>query len=229
MSLSLPTLLRAPRHLWHDFARWVAGLMPKGLFARSLIIVLAPMLVLQLAVAYFFMERHWSLVTYRLSTALTQDIAAIVDLNFARPAPTDFAVLAKVVADRQNLDIEILKDEDLPQALPKPFFSLIDPLNRALTLELPKQIGRPYWIDTVGKSSVIEIRVKVGDDVLRVIANRSAAYASNSHIFLVWMLMTSLVLLGVAVAFLRNQIRPIQRLARAAENFGKGRDRKSVV
>ena len=224
MSLSLPAILRAPRELWHDFARWVAGLMPKGLFARSLIIVLAPMLVLQLAVAYFFMERHWSLVTYRLSAALTQDIAAIVDLNAARPAPQDFAVLAKIAADRQNLDIEILKDQDLPLALPKPFFSLIDPSNRALSIELGKQVGKPFWIDTIGNSSVIEIRVKLGGDVLRVVANRSAAYASNSHIFLVWMATTSLVLIGVAIAFLRNQIRPIQRLARAAENFGKGRE-----
>ena len=224
MSLAASAFLSAPRQIWHAFARWVAGLMPKGLFARSLIIVLAPMLILQLAVAYFFMERHWQLVTYRLSTALTQDIATLADMYRAAPDGKSFAVLQRVVAERQNLDVEILRGQDLPLALPKPFFSLIDPLNRALSTEIGRQIGLPFWIDTVGRSSLIEIRIELGADVMRVVASRSAAYASNSHIFLMWMLGTSIFLIIVAVAFLRNQIRPIQRLAKAAENFGKGRE-----
>jgi two-component system osmolarity sensor histidine kinase EnvZ len=89
---------------------------------------------------------------------------------------------------------------------------------------LRKQIGRPFWIDTVGRSALVEIRVQLENNVMRVFARRSAAYASNSEIFLLWMVGTSLVLLAVAIAFLRNQIRPILRLADAAESFGKGRE-----
>src|SRR5262249_50072047 len=85
-------------------------------------------------------------------------------------------------------------------------------------------IGRPFWIDTVGRSNVVEIRIKLDDTVMRIYAQRSAAYASNSQIFIFWMLGTSAILLIVAVLFLRNQIRPILSLADAAENFGKGRD-----
>ena len=70
----------------------------------------------------------------------------------------------------------------------------------------------------------MEIRIQLDDAVMRVFAKRNAAYASNSHIFLLWMVGTSLVLLGVAIAFLRNQIRPILSLADAAESFGKGRE-----
>jgi two-component system, OmpR family, osmolarity sensor histidine kinase EnvZ len=109
----------------------------------------------------------------------------------------------------------------LPPPGPKPFFSLID---QALSEELRKRIGRPFWIDTVGRSALVEIRVLVGKDVVRVFARRSAAYASNSEIFLIWMVGTSIVLLIVAILFLRNQIRPILRLADAAESFGKGRE-----
>jgi two-component system, OmpR family, osmolarity sensor histidine kinase EnvZ len=217
-------LFQALRGVWHGAARGVASLMPKGLFARSLLIVILPMILLQLAVAYFFMERHWQLVTYRLSTALTQDIATLVDGYTAFPGEADFANLRRIASERQNLDVSVLPSEDLPLALPKPFFSLIDPLNRALSREIARQIGKPFWIDTVGRSNLIEIRIKLGRDVLRIIASRNAAYASNSHIFLIWMLGTSLVLLAVAIGFLRNQIRPIQRLAEAAEDFGKGRD-----
>ena len=110
---------------------------------------------------------------------------------------------------------------DLPPPGPKPFFSLLD---QALSEEIRKQIGRPFWIDTVGRSALVEIRIQLDKAVMRVFAPRSAAYASNSHIFLVWMVGTSLVLLTVAIMFLRNQIRPILRLADAAESFGKGRD-----
>ena len=85
-------------------------------------------------------------------------------------------------------------------------------------------IGRPFWIDTVGRSALFEIRIKLDNAVMRVFAPRSAAYVSNSHIFLGWMVGTSLVLITVAVLFLRNQIRPILRLADAAESFGKGRE-----
>jgi two-component system osmolarity sensor histidine kinase EnvZ len=91
-------------------------------------------------------------------------------------------------------------------------------------VQLRKQIGRPFWIDTVGRSALVEIRIRLDNNVMRVIAKRSAAYASNSEIFLLWMVGTSLVLLTVAILFLRNQIRPILRLADAAESFGKGRE-----
>jgi len=76
----------------------------------------------------------------------------------------------------------------------------------------------------VGRSALVEIRVRLDNTVMRVFARRNAAYASNSHIFLLWMVGTSVVLLTVAIAFLRNQIRPILRLADAAESFGKGRE-----
>jgi two-component system osmolarity sensor histidine kinase EnvZ len=110
---------------------------------------------------------------------------------------------------------------ELPPPMPKPFFSLLD---QALSEELRKQIGRPFWIDTVGKSSLVEVRIQLDNTVMRVYARRSAAYASNSEIFLFWMVGTSTVLLVVAIAFLRNQIKPILRLADAAESFGKGRE-----
>src|SRR5690606_15729746 len=99
--------------------------------------------------------------------------------------------------------------------------SLID---QALSEELRKQVARPFWIDTVGKSSQVEIRVQLDNTIMRVFARRNAAYASNSEIFLIWMVGTSVVLLAVALVFLRNQIKPILKLADAAESFGKGRD-----
>jgi two-component system, OmpR family, osmolarity sensor histidine kinase EnvZ len=211
---------RRPR-FFRGFGRWFTAVMPKGLYARSLIIIIAPVVLLQSVVAYVFMERHWQLVTQRLSAAVTADIAALIDVYESYPQDRDSQTLQRIAAERLGLDVDVLRDVDLPPVGPKPFFSILD---QALSEELRRRVSRPYWIDTVGRSSVIEIRVKLDDGIMRVLARRSQAYASNSHIFLLWMSGTSLVLLGIAILFLRNQIRPILRLAEAAESFGKGRD-----
>lgn len=194
--------------------------MPKRLYARSLIIVIAPMLLLQSVVAFVFMERHWQTVTQRLSTAVVRDISAIIDIIETYPQTEDFDEVRRIAQERLSLIADILPPDPLPAPGQKPFFSILD---QALSGEITRRIGKPFWIDTVGASNTIEIRIQLENNVLRVFAPRSQAYASNTHIFLIWMFVTSLVLLTIAVLFLRNQIRPIQKLAEAAESFGKGR------
>jgi two-component system osmolarity sensor histidine kinase EnvZ len=203
-------------------ARWFSRVLPKGLYARALIIIIAPVILLQSVVAYAFMERHYQLVTRRLSSAVTADIAALMDIYESYPQDRNEKTLTRIAAERLQLDVDILQDTDLPAPGPKPFFSILD---ETLSDELRRQIERPYWIDTVGRSNYVEVRIRLDrNKVMRVLARRSQAYASNSHIFLVWMGASSFVLLGIAILFLRNQIRPILRLAEAAEGLGKGRE-----
>ena len=203
--------------LGQSFKYW----MPKGLYARALLIIIVPMVILQSVIAFVFMERHWNTVTQRLSAAVVQDIASLIDVDKLYPQDKDHTVLRTIAQNRLGLWVDFLPGADLPAPGPKPFFSLLD---QTLSRQLGQQIGRPFWIDTVGKSSLVEIRIKLDDGVMRVFARRDTAYASNSEIFLFWMVGTSLVLLFVAILFLRNQIRPILRLAEAAESFGKGRE-----
>jgi two-component system osmolarity sensor histidine kinase EnvZ len=218
-----PAYLETMTGLWRKAARRLASILPKGLYARSLLIVILPMVLLQSAVAYFFMERHWQLTTSQLSAAVTREISALIDFYEAMPPEQAREVVPRVAMEKLEFDVAFLPLEPLPPIQSKPFFSLIDPLNSALSIQLAR-LGRSFWIDTVGQSSFIEIRILLDDAVMRVVARRSAAYASNSHIFFVWMLSASLVLIIVAIAFLRNQIRPILKLAEAAEDFGKGRE-----
>jgi two-component system, OmpR family, osmolarity sensor histidine kinase EnvZ len=220
-SLSLPGYIAKPRAVWLSFARRLAAIMPKGLYVRSLLIVILPMIILQVVITYVFMERHWQLVTHQLSKALVQDIAAVIDIHNSYPQDLGDKILTRIAQERMNIDIEFMPKGPLPPPLPKPFFSIVDV---ALSNEIRRQIGRPFWLDTVGRSNLIEIRILLDNSILRVVAYRSAAYASNSYIFLLWMLGTSCVLIVVALVFLRNQIRPILRLVTAAEAFGMGRD-----
>jgi len=212
---------KSRRNPWQVFTRWFAKTMPKGLYARSLLIIIVPMVVLQSVIAFVFMERHWQTVTQRLSETVTADISAIIEVIEDYPQDPEFSQITELARDRLGLNISILPPDPFPPAVGKPFFSLLDD---TLRTEITEQIGRPFWIDTVGDSDLLEIRIRLEnpDNILRVFVLRNKAYASNSHIFLVWMVGTSIVLLLIAVLFLRNQIRPIQQLSLAAESFGKG-------
>ncbi len=195
--------------------------MPKGLYARALLIIIVPMVVLQSVVAFVFMERHWNTVTLRLSAAVVQDIAALIDVYATYPQDAARSQIRRIAQEKLGLVVDFLPVSELPPPGPKPFFSLLD---EALSQEISRRIGKPFWIDTVGRSALVEIRIRLDNTVMRVFARRSAAYASNSEIFLFYMMGTSVVLITVAILFLRNQIRPILRLADAAESFGKGRE-----
>ena len=197
------------------------GWMPTGLYARALLIMIVPMVILQSVVAFVFMERHWNTVTRRLSTAVVRDIASLIDVYKGYPQDKDRAQLRRIAQQRLGLVVDFLPAGDMPPPGPKPFFSLLD---QTLSVQLGRQISRPFWIDTVGRSNLVEIRIQLDDAVMRIFAERSSAYASNSEIFLFWMVGTSSILLIVSVLFLRNQIKPILRLADAAESFGKGRE-----
>jgi two-component system osmolarity sensor histidine kinase EnvZ len=201
------------------FGRWLRRQLPTGLYARSLLIIIIPMVLLQAVVVAVFMERHWQMVTQRLSMATTRDIAGIIDIIQTYPQDADYTEITRIARDKLGLSISIEPGGELPPPRSKPFFSILDGI---LSDEIKDQIDLPFWIDTVGDSKLVEIRIKLPDKVLRVFARRSQTYASNTQIFIFWMLGTSLVLIGIAVLFLRGQIRPILALARAAESFGKG-------
>jgi two-component system osmolarity sensor histidine kinase EnvZ len=221
MQSRAPSLSGRLRFFWRRLALMTKAIMPKGLYGRSLLIVIAPVVVLQSVIAYAFMERHWQLVTNRLSAAVASDIAALIEVYERFPQDRNAETLSSIAEQKLGLDVDILPAEPLPRIGPKPFFDILD---TALSNEIRLRVRRPFWIDTVGRSNLVEIRIQLDNAVMRVIARRSQTYASNAHIFLMWMVGTSLILLTVAVLFLRNQIKPILALADAAEDFGKGRE-----
>ena len=179
-------------------------LAPKGLYARALIIIIAPIVLLESVVAFAFMERHWNQVTRRLSEATARDMAAVVDL-YEAGAYADESRLVELAQNRFGLSLTVMPPGKLPHDQPKPFFDLLD---RALSEEISTHVKRPFWIDTVGNRGTW--RSASSSTTPSCASPRRAAqtYASNSHIFLMWMVGTSVVLLTVAILFLRNQIRP---------------------
>lgn len=207
---------------WH-FNRFLERHLPEGLYPRSLIIIIAPIVVLQAIMAFVFMERHWDNISTRLSKSVAREISFLVELYETMPPTKESReMLENMAKQRLALGLEIRPGDALPPPAAKPLFSLLD---LKLSKQIRKRVGRPFWLDVLGKSGFVDIRVQVGKDtVFRVVTDQSRAYASNSYIFIVWMLGSSLVLVAVAIVFLRKQIWPIQQLAEAAQSFGMGHD-----
>jgi two-component system osmolarity sensor histidine kinase EnvZ len=192
--------------------------LPRGLFGRSLIIIVAPIVILQAIISYVFFERDLDTTTRRLARDVAADIVFLVALEDNHTGVDRLRLRA--LAERQlNYRIRFFPGQQIPHHSTPPT-STIDV---ALDDILAQRIASNRDFRTMRIGDDFEIRVEVHDGVLSVLAPRDRVTVSKPDIFILWMVGSSLVLMGVAVLFLRNQVRPIERLARAAESFGKGR------
>ena len=190
-------------------------ILPKGLYSRSLLIIIVPVVVLQGILTFVFLDRHWQLVTRKLSSAVASEIATFVDV-----APS--LGLNKVIElSKKFYDAEVnyIPNQKISNNLPKP----INLVESTLSKELSKTIRDNFWVDahTYEKRVIVQIEKKEG--IYEFIIPRRNVYATNSHIFLVWMVISSLLLVSVAVIFMRQQIKPIEKLSKAAQQFGLGK------
>lgn len=194
---------------------------PRGLLGRSILIIVLPVLLTQALMTWYFFDRHWDFISRRLASVTAGEIAMVLDTHRSGGSDVTWEELAPLAARNMRLDIEFLPGEALPAVQPRTAFSFLDD---TLQRELAQRLGRPFWFDLTSRPEFVEIRVAVDGGVLRVLARQDRVFVTNGHIFLAYLIITGTLLLAVAFLFLRNQVRPISRLATAAENFGKGID-----
>lgn len=200
---------------------FLKNIMPRTLFGRSILIVVLPILLLQILVTYIFYERHWEDVARRLAQGVAGDIAAVISLGDRFPGETAEADILSIARGHMRLAISIRAGEKLPEGSDRQqsFGFLESHLVNALRESLP---ARPFHISINKKLESVIILIQLPDGILQVIVRDKRLFSSTTYIFVMWMVAISLVLLGVALLFLRNQMRPIRQLATAAEQFGKG-------
>ncbi|WP_017931869.1 ATP-binding protein [Robiginitomaculum antarcticum] len=195
--------------------------MPKSLFGRALAIIIVPIAIMQIVVAYIFFDAHWQTVTASLSDGIASEIALAVQLYSEEPGQDRAQEIDVLLRRDMRLAVELRPGESLPPKTRNAFFSNLD---RTLRRALAETIDEPFWFDTTRYPEHIDIRVAVDEGVLYFIAPRDRVFAATGFIFIFWMIMATLLLSLVSILFILNQARPIMRLAKAAEAFGKGRD-----
>jgi two-component system osmolarity sensor histidine kinase EnvZ len=198
--------------------RFMKKFLPRGLFWRSLLIIVTPMILLQGVVSYVFFERDLDSTTRWMARDIAADaafLAAIEDTH----GDAERAKLRALASARLRYPVVLEKDATLAPP-PHTRFSTIE---RALDEVIAQQVEGSRNFVVQASDNIITIRIGVHDGVLRLEVPRSRVTVTSPDIFIVWMVGTALILLAIAVLYLRNQVRPIEQLALASEAFGKGR------
>ena len=210
--------LRPLRFALHPF-RAIKRMMPRRMFGRSLIIIVAPMIILQGIVTAVFFDRHYRIVTATMTRGVANDVGYMVTLENRLPMGPERDRERRAAAQAFGYPAEFLPGQHLTRVISTP----TTVLDRQLAFIFSTELPQAATFDTGRFRDYVDLRVQLKDGVLRLLVPRERVTASNADIFVLWMIGSSLVLIAVASLFLRNQIRPIERLAHAAESFGKGR------
>ncbi|MBC8158925.1 MAG: two-component sensor histidine kinase [Rhodospirillales bacterium] len=198
----------------------VKNILPRSLLGRSIMIIVTPLVILQVVSGFIFYESHWDKVTLRLARGVAGDVASVITMMRQFPGDENKDRIVGIAAANLGLSIRMAPGEILPNEAPQG----ADLMERMLIRSLSEQVNRPFQIDARSLEKYVVIRVQLPDGIVEFITSRKRLFSSTVYVFVLWMVGTSLILFGVATIFMRNQVKPIRRLAIAADNFGKGRE-----
>ena len=196
-------------------------IMPKGLYWRTLLIIVAPAALLQLIITLVFLDDHWQATSKRMSQGVAADVALIIQLYEREPTPENFADLQTLALRPLRLEIELQPDAALAVPRCRPWGSTLD---RHFLKALRQDIGREIFYDSTCPGPQVIIRVQTPSGILQLKAFRDRLQARSGPLFVMWISGATLFLCIVSVIFIRNQVRPIEQLAEAMERFGRGED-----
>ena len=201
--------------------QWLKRLAPQGLLGRSLLIIVTPLVVVQFVSIYIFYASHWDTVARRLALGLAGDIGAIIESMRAFPDQESQLRTIRIAANKMDLDIRYLAGGILPNVPAPRSLGIMD---AALYDALGERVQRPFLVDSDSFEREVAVRVQLSDGVLEVFVPRKRLFSSTTYIFVLWMAGTSMLLMGIAIVFMRNQVRSVRKLAAAADQFGRGND-----
>ena len=192
-------------------------ILPKRLFYRALIIVAAPTIILQLIITIVFYDSIWIKANKNITRSLVSQLKTIQDVYINNKNNLDF--FTDSYKNNFNFEIDI-NNSPFPLTTGERKFS---PMDRSLRRELKFAFGNDnYWFSTTKFKNAVEIKIRLENQVIEFLVPREMVATSSVRLFLLWTTLPSIVLILIALIFLKNQTRPLVKLAKAAERFGKG-------
>jgi len=202
-------------------SRWFKRALPRSLYGRSLIIIILPLVLAQFIATWVFYDRVWDTVLRRLATGVGADIGLTIDAMHYADNASELAALLQRAGLISEMTFGFLPGEHLPAGMRQLGEG---PVETALEDAMRERVGKPFYIDAEFDPRDILISIQLDNGILQVAAPRKRMVTPTTYIFVFWMAGSSLILLGIASMFMRNQVKALRRLAAAAESFGKGRD-----
>ena len=205
--------------MFYGLSKFIKNLLPKRLFYRGLLIVAIPIIVLQATITLVFFDSLWIKTNKGMTKSLVSEIVTIIDIY-----NNEGEYSKKIVTDLYNknfsFSVRFLKNEKLPDIKVERWFS---PMDRTLRRELKTKINE-YWFNTIAYEEVVDLRIKFRDGVLQIFFPKERIQASSIRIFTLWITLPAILMIAIAIIFLKNQTRPIIKLAEASEKFGRGEE-----
>jgi two-component system osmolarity sensor histidine kinase EnvZ len=198
----------------------IKRILPRSLLARSLLIIVIPLILLQVVSGLIFWQTHWDSILLRLARGVAGDVAAIIRLLPADKTGPAFERVRYVAQSSMQMRIRFEPDAILKRTTT----TGDDLVEQSLVRGMADFVTRPYALNSRVNDDQVQIRLQLADGVLEILTPRKRLFSSSATVFVLWMVGTSLILFAVATVFMRNQVKPIRRLAMAADAFGKGRD-----
>ena len=192
-------------------------ILPKRLFYRALIIVAAPTIILQFIITIVFYDSIWIKANKNITRSLVAQLKTIEEVYRNNKNNLDFFTDSY----KNNFNFEIgIRIEEFPKVSGERRFS---PMDRSLRRELKSTFGNDnYWFSTSKFKNAVEIKIKSENEIIEFLVPKEMVATSSVRLFVLWTTLPSIVLIIIALIFLKNQTRPLVKLAKAAERFGKG-------
>ena len=206
--------------MFYGLNNFIKNILPKRLFYRGLLIVAVPIIVLQVTISVVFFDSLWIKTNAGMTRALVSEVKTFVDAYDNDETNKDFIIV--LFKDHLGLNIKYEQDKIIPENVPERWFS---PVDRSLRREL-KSKNLTYWFNTTNFREVIDLRIKYGKGYFQFYIPRERLTTSSARLFGLWITLPAILMITIAIIFLKNQTRPIIRLAEASEKFGKGEDLK---
>ena len=196
---------------------FIKYILPKRLFYRALLIVAAPTIILQIIITIVFYDSVWIKANKNITRSLVAQLKAIEEVYKNDNTNLDFFTDSY----KNNFNFEIgINQETFPKNSGERRFS---PMDRSLRRELKSTFGNNnYWFSTSKFKNAVEIKIRSGNNVIEFLVPKDMVSTSSVRLFVLWTTLPSLVLIIIALIFLKNQTKPLVKLAKAAERFGKG-------
>ena len=195
--------------------------LPKSLLGRAILIIVTPLILLQVITTVIFFENHWSNVSRRLAQGVSGNISFVIEQMEEIKTADELEKFYQTAKRNFSLTFyyeqgAVLDHTNVPSGIKE----------TALADALEGHLQKPFNMDSASSEDYVVVKIQLSEGVLSVTIPSKRLFSTTTYVFVMWMVGSSLLLFGVATIFMKNQVRPIIRLAAAADAFGKGRDSK---
>ncbi len=203
--------------MFYGLNNFIKNILPKRLFYRSLIIVATPIILLQIIITIVFFDSLWIKANKGMTRSLVSEVKTLYDVY--QNEQTNKEEILDLYNKNFDFVVRLKANEIFPEEIPERWYS---PMDRSLRRELKSAFPNSYWFDTTSYKDVIYLKIKYETGFLQIFFPKEKIAPSSARIFALWITLPGILLIMIAIVFLKNQTRPIVNLARAAERFGKG-------